>query len=146
MDESYLGRVELGQRAAIEWGGKTYPVRATKISPQVQNGQFEIDLQFVDAEPTDIQRGQTLQARLTLAEPTLARLIRNGAFYNETRGAFVFVVSPDGRSAVKRPVRLGRRDEEAIKVPDRLHAGERVITSHYTGFADKDRLDLTQGE
>jgi HlyD family secretion protein len=146
VDEFYLGRVELGQRAAIEWGGKTYPVRVTKISPQVQNGQFEIDLQFVDAEPTDIQRGQTLQARLTLADPTPARMIRNGAFYNETRGAFVFVVSPDGQSAVKRPVRLGRRNEEAIEVLEGLDAGERVITSPYTGFADKDRLDLTQGE
>ncbi|WP_347303028.1 HlyD family efflux transporter periplasmic adaptor subunit [Croceibacterium sp. TMG7-5b_MA50] len=142
VDEFYLGRVEVGQRAAIEWGGRTYPVRVTRISPQVQNGQFEIDLQFVDAEPADIQRGQTLQARLTLADPTPARLIRNGAFYNETRGAFVFVLAPDGRTAVKRPVRLGRRNEEAIEVLDGLDAGERVITSPYTGFADKDRLEI----
>jgi HlyD family secretion protein len=146
VDEYYLGRVEVGQRAAIEWGGRTYPVRVTRISPQVQNGQFEIDLQFANGEPADIQRGQTLQARLTLADPTPARLIRNGAFYNETRGTFVFVLAPDGRSAVKRPVRLGRRNEETIEVLDGLDAGERVITSPYTGFADKDRLDLTQGD
>jgi HlyD family secretion protein len=146
VDEFYLGRVEVGQRAAIDWGGRTYRVEVTKIYPQVQNGQFEIDLQFTDAEPADIQRGQTLQARLTLAHPAPARLIPNGAFYNETGGAFVFVVSPDGASAVKRPVRLGRRNAEFIEVLDGLDAGERVITSPYTGFADKDRLDLTQGE
>jgi HlyD family secretion protein len=146
VDEFYLGRVEVGQRAAIEWGGRTYPVRVTKIYPQVQNGQFEIDLQFAGEEPADIQRGQTLQARLTLADPSPARLIPNGAFYNETGGAFVFVVSPDGQSAVKRPVRLGRRNEEAIEVLEGLDARERVITSPYTGFADKDRLELTEGE
>jgi len=146
VDEFYLGRVELGQRAAIEWGGQTYPVRVTRISPQVQNGQFEINLQFSGKEPADLQRGQTLQARLTLADPTPARLIPNGAFYNETGGAFVFVVSPDGQSAVKRPVRLGRRNEQAIEVLEGLDLGERVITSPYTAFADRDRLDLTQGE
>jgi hypothetical protein len=32
-------------------------------------------------------------------------LIPNGAFYNETGGAWVFVVAPDGKSAVKRQVR-----------------------------------------
>ncbi len=146
VDEFYLGRVELGQRAAIEWSGRNYPVRITKIYPQVQNGQFEVDLQFTSGEPADLQRGQTLQARLTLDDPAPARLIPNGAFYNETGGAFVFVVAPDGTSAVKRPVRLGRRNAETIEVLDGLDAGERVITSPYTGFADKDRLDLTQGE
>ena len=146
VDEFYLGKVELGRRAAIEWGGKTYQVKVTKISPQVQNGQFEVELQFAGAEPTDIQRGQTLQVRLTLDDPSPARLLPNGAFYDETRGAFVFVVSPDGSSAVKRSVRLGRRNAEAIEVLQGLDAGERVITSPYTGFADKARLDLTQGE
>ncbi|MDB5692022.1 MAG: efflux transporter periplasmic adaptor subunit, partial [Alphaproteobacteria bacterium] len=63
-------------------------------------------------------------------------------FYNETGGAFVFVVAPDGGSAVKRNVRLGRRNADFIEVLDGLQAGERVITSPYTGFADKDRLDL----
>ncbi len=146
VDEFYLGRVAVGQRAAIEWGRRTYPVTVTKLYPQVQNGQFEVDLQFTAGEPGDIQRGQTLQARLTLDDPAPARLIPNGAFYNETGGAFVFVVSPDGTSAIKRPVRLGRRNAEAIEVLEGLDAGERVITSPYTGFADKDRLDLTQGE
>ncbi|MDF7774494.1 efflux RND transporter periplasmic adaptor subunit [Sphingomonas sp. AOB5] len=143
VDEFYLGRVRVGQQAQVEFGGKNYAVKVTKIYPQVQNGQFEVDLQFVGEEPTNLQRGQTLQAKLTLGDPAPARLIPNGAFYNETGGAWVFVVSPDGRSAVKRQVRLGRRNTDFIEVLDGLDPGERVITSPYTGFADKDRLDLT---
>ena len=54
----------------------------------------------------------------------------------------MFVVSPDGDSAVKRPVRLGRRNADFIEVLEGLEPGERVVTSPYTGFADKDRLDL----
>lgn len=143
VDEFYLGRVQLGQASQVEWGGKTYAAKVTKIYPQVQNGQFEVDLQFTNGEPADLQRGQTLQAKLTLGDPTPARLIPNGAFYNETGGNFVFVMSPDGGSAVKRPVRLGRRNNTSIEVLEGLDPGERVITSPYTGFADKDRLDLS---
>ena len=107
VDEFYLGRVQLGQKASVDVGGKTYGARVTKIYPQVQNGQFQVDLQFTGAEPDSIQRGQTLQARLTLGDPAPARLIPNGAFYNETGGNWVFVVAQDGGSAVKRPGAAG---------------------------------------
>jgi HlyD family secretion protein len=142
VDEFYLGRVQPGQTATVESGGRTWKAKVAKIYPQVRNGTFQVDLWFTDGEPTDIQRGQTLQVKLTLGDPTPARLIPNGAFYTETGGAWVFVVAPDGRSAVKRQVRLGRRNADTIEVLDGLEPGEKVITSPYTGFADKDRLDL----
>jgi HlyD family secretion protein len=150
VDEYYLGRVAVGQKATIEAAGGSgdngQQARVTKIFPQVQNGQFQIELQFIGAEPAGLQRGQTVQARLILGDPTPAVLLPNGAFYNDTGGAWVFVVAPDGSRAVKRQVRLGRRNADTIEVLDGLTAGERVITSPYTGFADKDALDLTQGK
>ena len=142
VDEFYLGRVQPGQTATVESGGRTFKAKVAKIYPQVRNGTFQIDLWFVDGEPQDIQRGQTLQVKLTLGDPTSARLIPNGAFYTETGGAWVFVVAPDGKSAVKRQVRLGRRNQDSIEVLEGLEPGERVITSPYTGFADKARLNL----
>lgn len=144
VDEFYLGRVQLQQRASLDFGGKRYEARVTKIYPQVQNGQFQVDLQFVGAEPANIQRGQTMQARLTLGDPTPALLVPNGAFYNETGGNWIFVVTPDGTGAVKRNVRLGRRNAEYIEVLEGLEAGEKVLTSPYTGYTDKTRLDLTK--
>ena len=142
VDEFYLGRVSPGQIATVEAGGKAFRAKVAKIYPQVRNGAFEVDLHFIGAEPADLQRGQTLQMKLTLGDPTPALLIPNGAFYNETGGAYVFVVAPGGGSAIKRNVRLGRRNADFIEVLEGLEPGERVITSPYTGFADKDRLDL----
>jgi HlyD family secretion protein len=143
VDEFYLGRVAEGQVATAEVAGRPYRMRVSKIYPQVRNGAFEIDLQFLGQEPADLQRGQTVQIRLTLGDPAPALLIPNGAFYNETGGNWVFVVAPDGGSAVKRQVRLGRRNADFIEVLDGLDPGERVITSPYTGFAERDRLDLS---
>lgn len=144
VDEFYLGRVQLQQKASLDFGGKRYAARVTKIYPQVQNGQFQVDLQFLGDEPANIQRGQTMQARLTLGDPAPALLVPNGAFYNETGGNWIFVVAPDGRSAVKRNVRLGRRNAEFVEVLEGLEPGEKVLTSPYTGFVDKTRLDLTK--
>lgn len=143
VDEFYLGRVAEGQIASAEVNGRPYRMRVGKIYPQVRNGTFEIDLQFVGGEPADLQRGQTVQTRLILGDPSPALLIPNGAFYNETGGNWVFVVAPDGGSAVKRQVRLGRRNADHVEVLDGLDPGERVITSPYTGFAERDRLDLS---
>lgn len=142
VDEFYLGRVREGQTATADVGGKTYRLKVAKIYPQVRNGTFEIDFHFIGAAPAGVQRGQTIQTKLTLSDPTTALLIPNGAFYNDTGGHWVFVVSSDGRQAVKRQVRLGRRSADYVEVLDGLEPGERVITSPYTGFAERDRLDL----
>jgi HlyD family secretion protein len=69
-------------------------------------------------------------------------LIPNGAFYQDTGGNWVFVVTPDGQRAVRRNVRMGRRNVRDIEVLDGLEPGERVITSPYTNYLDMDRLEL----
>lgn len=141
IDEYYLGRVDLQQVAVAENGRREYGLTVSKIYPQVNAGQFEVDMTF-DEEPAGLRRGQTLQGRLTLGDNADALMIPNGSFYQESGGNWVFVVSPDGSEAVKRTVRLGRRNTDFIEVLDGLQKGERVITSPYTGYAGLDRLIL----
>ena len=141
IDEFYLGRVDLGQRATAENNNRNLDLQISKIYPQVNEGQFEVDMIFND-ESVGLRRGQTLQLRLTLGDNSDAILIPNGSFYQETGGNWIFVVSPDGGEAIKRSVRLGRRNTEFIEVLDGLEPGEQVITSPYTSFVDMDRLNL----
>lgn len=143
IDEFYLRRVDLGQSATYEAGGESYDLTVSKIYPQVSNGQFEVDLVFAQQQPQGIRRGQTMQAKLTLGDATDALLIPNGAFFSDTGGNWLFVVSADGSEALKRNVRLGRRNSRNIEVLDGLEAGEEVVTSPYSSFKDMDRLQLT---
>jgi len=83
-----------------------------------------------------------LQLRLTLGDNSDALLIPNGSFYQETGGNWIFVVSSDGTEAVKRTVRLGRRNTDFIEVLDGLEADERVVTSPYTSYVGMDRLSI----
>ena len=141
IDEFYLGRVDLQQVATAEHNGRDLNLQISKIYPQVNDGQFEVDMLF-DKDPVGLRRGQTLQVRLTLSDDTDAILIPNGAFYQETGGNWVFVAAPDGSEAIKRTVRLGRRNTKFIEVLDGLEPGEKVITSPYTSFIGMDRLSL----
>ena len=142
VDEFYLGRVARGPDRQRR-GRRHAPIRmrVSKIYPQVRNGEFEVDLQFIGAEPrrpaARPDRAGPADARRIRRQ---ARLIPNGGFYNDTGGAWVFVVAPDGGAAIKRQVRLGRRNTDFIEVLEGLEPGERVITSPYTGFAERDRL------
>jgi HlyD family secretion protein len=142
IDEFYLGRVDLGQSAVFEKRGKKYKLSISKIYPQVKNGQFEIDMLIIGKEPSDIRRGQTVQTKLTLGDAIPALLIPNGAFYQDTGGHWIFVVSAGDKDAVKRNIRLGRRNSRYIEVLGGLEEGEQVVTSPYSSFKDVDRLKL----
>lgn len=144
IDEFYLSRVDIGQSATLDRPGTRYEMTVSKIYPQVNNGQFEIDLLFGDDQPEGIRRGQTLQARLTLGDATEALLIPNGAFYQDTGGNWMFVVNEAGTEAVRRPVRLGRRNSRTIEVLEGLEEGEVVVTSPYSSFKQMDRLRLNE--
>ena len=141
IDEYYLGRVDLQQVAIVEHGNRDLDVAVSKIYPQVNNGQFEVDMAFSD-QPAGLRRGQTLQLKLTLGDNSDAILIPNGSFYQETGGNWVFVVSADGTEAVKRAVRLGRRNTDFIEVLDGLEVGEQAVTSPYTSYVGMDRLTI----
>ena len=146
VDEYYLGRVRVGQTASADLDGKSYRLRVAKVYPQVRNGQFQIDLVFDGPAPSSVQRGQTIQTKLTLGDSSKAVLIPNGNFFNDTGGNWVFVVDRSGNGATKRQVQLGRRNADYIEGLGGLSPGERVITSSYSGLTDKDHLTFSSGE
>jgi HlyD family secretion protein len=144
--EFYLGRVAVVQTASADIDGKTYALKVSKVYPQVRDGEFQIDLQFVGPEPASVQRGQTIQAKLTLGDSTRALIIPNGAFFNDTGGSWVFVVDSRGHSATRRQVQLGRRNSDFIEVLGGLRPGYRVITSTYSGLTYKDNMNFSSGD
>ncbi len=142
VDEFYLPRLVTGQTAEAAIGNGTFTLRVAKIFPQVRDGQFKVELEFADAAPKDIRPGQSLQLRLKLGDTTTALLIPNGAFYQDTGGAWMFVVGADGQYATKRNVQLGRRNAQVIEVKAGLDKGDRVVTSAYGDMIRMDRIQL----
>jgi HlyD family secretion protein len=145
IDEFYINRVDIGQSVSYQHEGKDYKAIVKKIYPQVNDGRFQVDIEFTDKEPSALRRGQTLQAKLTLGDESEAVLIPNGSFYQDTGGNWIFVVTKDGAEAVKRNIRLGRRNSSYIEVVEGLVPGEQVVVSSYSGFPEIDRLKIKGG-
>ena len=141
VNEFYLNRVRNGQQAQLEIDGRDYLLEVSKIYPEVRASQFEVDFRFIGDAPPNIRRGQTLQLRLVLGDTTeRATLLANGPFFNDTGGAWVFVLDPDGKVATRRMVKLGRRNTSMIEVEAGLLPGDEVIISSYANFIEVDRL------
>ena len=145
VNEFYLNRVRVGQRAELEVNGQRFDLEISKVYPNVQASQFEIDLRFLDTAPSDIRRGQTLQMRLVLGDTqSNAILLANGPFFNDTGGAWVFVLDANRAVATRRDVQLGRRNSTNIEVVGGLLDGDEVIISSYSNFITVDRLFIDQ--
>lgn len=141
IDEYYLSHVHNGLRARVDLVGRSWDLEVKRVYPEVKNGTFTIDLDFVGDPPADLLPGQAILGKLSLGANMQTLALRSGAFLEQSSG-YVFVVSTDGRSAEKRPVHLGRRTSEQVEVLEGLRAGETVVISDYRGFDRIEQLEL----
>lgn len=142
IDEYHLSRISTGLRGSFDFNGQTHELVITKIYPVVNNGQFEVDMEFINEPPAGLTRGQTTRIRLELGESSNAILLARGGFYQTTGGNWVFEVTEEGDKAVKQDIRLGRLNPEYYEVLSGLQPGDRVITSSYDTFGDNEVLNL----
>jgi HlyD family secretion protein len=135
IDELYLPRISTGLRATTTFNNKEYVLEIAYIYPGVAAGRFEVDMNFVGETPAGIRRGQSLRLRIELGQSSEELLLPVGGFYKDTGGNWVYVLEEDGR-AVKKSIKLGRKNTEHFEVLDGLKPGDKVITSSYENFGD----------
>jgi HlyD family secretion protein len=137
----YYPRISQGLRATTSYNNNDYELQITYIYPTIQNGRFTVDMNFVGETPQGIRRGQSLRLRIELGQSSEELLLPVGGFYKDTGGNWVFVLESDG-SAVRRNVKLGRKNSENFEVLEGLQPGDRVITSSYENFGNNEVLVL----
>ena len=131
VDEYYLGRVAVGQKAG---GDGDVQLIVTKVLPAVTDGRFRIELGFVGAPPAGLNRGQTLDVRVTLGNTRAALIAPVGGWLDSGGGGSAFVVDADGRHARRRPIKVGRRNPEEAEILSGLAAGDRIVTSNTAAY------------
>jgi HlyD family secretion protein len=142
VDEHYISRIFIGLMGSCDLAGKNYKLKIKKVYTQVTNGRFQVDMEFVDAAPESIRRGQTLQIRLALSDETQALLLAKGGFYQQTGGNWIFKVAENGSVAYKVDIQLGRQNPEYYEVLQGLKPGDKVVTSSYENYGTMQELVL----
>lgn len=142
IDEHYIDRVKAGLEASFERQDKNFALRVRKVYPEVRDKQFKTDFVLVGERPDNIRTGQTYYINLQLGQPVEAIMIPRGAFYQTTGGQWIFVVTPDGKKAIRRKVSIGRQNPTYYEVISGLDLGEKVITSSYDTYGEVEELIL----
>lgn len=143
VDEFYLERVAKGQKGEIDYQGKIIGVLVSKVIPEVKNGRFQVELNFVGSEAMDLKQGLSFGVRLLLSEKTKTTVLSKGSFYQETNGKWLFVV--DGDRAVRREIKIGRENPLYYEILGGLKPGEQVVTSSYIDYKDVEVLNIKSG-
>lgn len=141
IDELYLPRISQGLNATTSFNNRDYELQITYIYPTIAGGRFQVDMNFVGETPEGIRRGQSLRLRIELGQSSEELLLPVGGFYKDTGGNWVYVLDGEDK-AVKRNIRLGRKNTENFEVLEGLQPGDRVITSSYENFGNNEVLIL----
>jgi len=142
IDELYLPRVDIGLKGTFTQSKESYELVLTKIYPTITEGRFEVDMEFTNDQPESIKRGLSVRIRLELGNSAEALLLPMGGFYKDSGGNWVFVIDKSGNRAVRKDIRLGRKNSEFFEVMGGLEPGQKVITSSYDHFGDNEVLLL----
>lgn len=142
IDEFYLARIVTGLQGTFSFANREYRVEINRVFPVIQDGQFQVDLELLGDVPESLRRGQTVRIRLELGDSTTATLLPRGGFFQQTGGNWVYRLNESGDRAYRQPVRLGRGNSNYFEVLEGLGSGDRVITSSYATFDNRDVLIL----
>ena len=147
VDEYYLSRIALGQSASATLQEKALALKVTRISPQIKDGRFAIELEFIDpaaSSTAHLSAGSSLDLELTLGEAQPALLLPNTAFVADSGGNYVYVLNPAHSGATRREIKTGRRNQRQLEVLSGLQAGDEVIVSSYAAYGKAEQLRLAQ--
>jgi HlyD family secretion protein len=142
IDEFYLSRVTTGLEGSFPFSGERYDLAITRIYPVIQDGSFQVDMDFTGETPDGIRRGQTVRVRLELGDQTEAILLARGGFFQETGGNWIYRIDESQNRAYRQSIRLGRGNTQYFEVLEGLSPGDSVIISGYNTFSNSDVLVL----
>lgn len=141
VDQHFLNRTIIGQSATASINGTHYDLSIQFINPTIENNFFRVDLKFNDDLPEGIKRGQLTRVKIHLSGEENTLTLKKGSFYQSSGGRFAYVLNEDGL-AEKRPIQIGRQNEDEYEVVEGLQAGEQVITSTYNEFKDYESIQI----
>lgn len=140
LSEYYIDRVTTGLPAAITYQGKRYPLKISKVIPEVKDRLFEVDLVFTGEMPENVRLGKSFRVQIELGQPEQALVVPRGNFYQQTGGQWIYKVNTDKTRAVKVPVTIGRQNPRQYEITEGLQPGDLVIVSGYDTFGEAEEL------
>ncbi|MBV9154893.1 MAG: RND transporter, partial [Acidobacteriaceae bacterium] len=136
--------VRIGQDATVDTRNGIVPGRVTRIDPSATNGTVGVDVTPLAPWPQDARPELSVDGTIEIMH--LADVVYVDRPVSGEPGATIglFKMSPDGKSAERVNVKLGRASVNTIEVLEGLKVGDRVILSDMSQYESYNRIRLNQ--
>ena len=139
--ETQARDIRIGQPAAVDTHNGIVEGTVQRIDPGVHNGTVTVDVAlhgFVEGERPDL----SVDGQIDLQRLSDVLYVGRPAFGNEDSTVSLFKLSPDGKTATRVSVKMGRASVNAMQVLGGLKEGDTVILSDMSRQDQVDRIRL----
>jgi RND family efflux transporter MFP subunit len=140
--ETQARDIQIGQPASIDTHNGIIPGHVTRIDPSVLNGTRTVDVALDGPLPPGAVPSLSVEGTIDLERMTDVLHVGRPALGNENSTLSLFRVDPDGKGAVRVPVKVGRASVNEIQVLEGLKEGDTVILSDMSREDSVDRIRL----
>ena len=140
--ETQMRDVVIGQTAYIDTRNDTIRGRVVRIDPAAQNGTMGVDVAFEEELPSSARPDMSVDGVIELDRlPNVLHVSRpNFGSAGQTVG--LWVVSPDGKTAERRQVKLGQTSVNFVEIVSGLNQGDIVILTDMQQYDDYTKVRL----
>jgi len=140
--ETQARDIQIGQPATIDTHNGVIPGHVTRIDPAVVNGTRTVDVTLDGPLPPGAVPQLSVDGTIDLAYMKDVLYVGRPALGNENSTLSLFKLDPDGNSATRVPVKVGRASVNNIQVLEGLKAGDTVILSDMSRWDGVDHVRL----
>ncbi|MGH7729783.1 MAG: efflux RND transporter periplasmic adaptor subunit, partial [Candidatus Eiseniibacteriota bacterium] len=134
--------LSLGLAVVVDTRDGTVRGRVSRVDPAVQNGTVTVDVALEGRMPRGARPDLSVDGTIEIERLADVLSVGRPASGASETTARLFRLEPDGRTAVRVPVRLGRASFNAVEVLGGLQAGDRIILSEMSRWDNVDRVRL----
>ncbi|MGC1298329.1 MAG: HlyD family efflux transporter periplasmic adaptor subunit [Alloacidobacterium sp.] len=140
--ETQAHAILLGQPAEVDTHNGIVPGHVTRIDPAVVNGTITVDVKLDGPLPAGAVPQLSVDG--TIDQERLKDVLNVGrpAFGNPDSTISLFKYDPDGKTATRTQVKVGKASVTQIQILDGLKEGDRVILSDMSRYDSTDKVRL----
>jgi multidrug efflux pump subunit AcrA (membrane-fusion protein) len=142
VSESQARDVTLGLGTTVDTRNGIAKGRVVRIDPGVQNGTVAVDVALDVPLPRGARPDLGVDGTILIERIPEVLSVGRPAMGGSETTIRLFRLEPDGHTAVRVPVRLGRASFDAVEVLAGLREGDRVILSEMSRWDQTDRVRL----
>jgi HlyD family secretion protein len=140
--ETQARDIQIGQPSEIDTHNGVIPGKVMRIDPAVVNGTVTVDVELAGALPQGARPDLSVDGTIDLDRMADVIYVGRPAFGNENSTISLFKLGPDGKTAVRVPVKVGRASVNSIQVIEGLQDGDTVILSDMSRWDNTDKIRL----